>query len=391
VVVLRTDPAATPQAAADLAACHAAIVRELRAVNGLIVVAPELVAPFLATDLRDQEIARRLGAGSVLVVTGMNRCRAQQLDVRTGAPRAGLMYGGPPDRAETWNQFSTALAGAVADATLKDAATLIAEARAAVLNPALDDRERTTALFKLRQQLGPQRALEADIVAAAVQIGSTSREPGTRRAAWVLLRGTVDPAVVQPLLAALARDPVPDVRSAAALTLHGFVDDPVVSDALARAAAEDPDAEPRVPCCILTVRESARRALLSEDELRASIAAAARDETLSPQKRLGGLNSSVDGRALGFPLDDETARAVLDIGRRADDPVLRAQAWGTLSRASLTAEATRTLLDDLSGHPDAEVRAAAARALRRYPDDPADRAALERDEVARRAAQQLGR
>jgi HEAT repeat protein len=146
---------------------------------------------------------------------------------------------------------------------------------------------------------------------------------------------------------------------------------------LARAAAEDPDAEPRVPCCIPTVREAARRALLSEEELRASIVAAARDETLSPEARLRGLNSSVDGRGLGFPLDDETAQAVLDIGRLADDPFVRAQAWYTLSRASPSPEASRTLLDDLTRHSEDKVRAAAASGLRRYADDPAVRAALE--------------
>jgi hypothetical protein len=82
--------------------------REVSGVDGLNVIAGQRVAPYAGSDLRPEEIARQLGAGSVLVLSiadqamldqsvtvraGMGltsrigSCRALQLDAQTGAER----------------------------------------------------------------------------------------------------------------------------------------------------------------------------------------------------------------------------------------------------------------------------------------------------------------
>lgn len=101
------------------------------------------------------------------------------------------------------------------------------------------------------------------------------------------------------------------------------------------------------------------------------------DEMLPSEDRLRPVYQSVDGRAFPLELDDETARAVFDIGRGTEDAIIRSRAWDSLS-GFRNGDFTPTLLVDLAGHTAENVRASAASALRPYVDDPAVRAALER-------------
>jgi HEAT repeat protein len=221
----------------------------------------------------------------------------------------------------------------------------------------------------------PAGPFDAGIVAAAVQIGSSSRDAETREYAWFTLRGVDDAYVVQPLLHSLANDPAENVRRAAALALGYLVDEPGVRDGLTRAAAYDPSPEVAAVCCLPTVREAARYALLTDEERRALALQTVLDEGLPAEQRLRPYRSSIDGRHV--PLTDDAAQAVFDLGAGAADAVTRASAWHLLAAVRNPAFKP-TLLEDLASHASANVRVGAAFALGHYREDPAVRAALER-------------
>jgi len=262
---------------------------------------------------------------------------------------------------------------------LNDPASRRAQAQANVLNTSLGDRERLSALYALRRT-GPgsmfaDPSYDESVVAAVIQIGMTSRDADARANAWTSLHFVEDSAVLQPLLYALANDSNERVRAAAARALSTHVDEPGVGDALRRAAAEDPNDQPTVACCIPTVRESARLALRGGMTPHDAVRSAVLDESLSPHERL--LLTSPQN--LGMRLDQfdaDVARAVFALGVAADDPGLRARAWGLLE-AVREPEFKAPLLEDLARHPAENVRTAAARGLIQLRDEPDVRAALE--------------
>jgi HEAT repeat protein len=442
IVLALPRPTADAQAIAFFDECHAAVVREVSTVDGLNVIAGQRVAPYAGSDLRPEEIARQLGAGSVLILSTADQamldqvvtvragmgltsrlgsCLALQLDAQTGAERMSTGRIAPEWDADTARSIAVELTDRVREVLFEDPATRIAAARATVLDATIGDLERVNALSGLRQ--GPQfseplspsgpdgaamrspipliglrasaepiaGAYDEAVVAATIQIGLTSSSARARQAAWNNLRGVREAQVGQALTTSLANDADENVRRAAALALGYLVDEPGVRAALTRAAAQDPSEQAPVPCCIPSVRDAARRALLSDAELHESALRTVLDATLPSEERLRPLYQSVDGRGFPVQLDGEAARAVFDIGRGTDDALLRARAWDALGDFG-NPDFTATLLDDLAGHPAENVRASAASALRPYVDDPTVRAALEQAQAdavvsVRRAAQ----
>ncbi len=383
VVVAEPDPAADPQATAEFARCHEQVLEQLRAVQGLNVIAGARVSVFDRFSLLPEEIARELGAGTALVLKIMGHqpsCSATWFDTQTGAEQEPGVRAFDGDRqTDGWKSFAAKVAELTRDATLKDTSTLIADAQATVLNTALSDADRASALFNLRQP--PTWGLEGyddAVVAAAAQIAMTSRDAQARERAWVGLRGVADPYLTQPLIHSLANDADEDVRRAAAFALAYLVGEPGVRDALARAAAADPSQHRADSCCTPTVREAAERSLLSEQELVDLTLETLMNDSLTDQDRLRPIIESVDGRGVPVSLSDEAARAVFDIGRLSEDSGVRARAWWSLGRAGPRPEFGQALLADLTNHPEENVRGAAAARLVYYTDDPVVRTGLER-------------
>jgi HEAT repeat protein len=378
VVLAVPDPTVDARVAAEFSKCHGEVVRALRAVDGLNVIADERIAAFAAAGFAEEEIARELGAGSVMVLKTMNRaasCSATQRDAQTGEQIgiSGMAFVGPRWTDEGWRSFATQVAETVENETLKDRSTVIAEAQATALNTALDDRVRLNAMIELFHATEPPKGpFDAGVVAAAVQIGSSARDAGTREYAWYVLRGIDDAYVIQPLLYALANDSAENVRRAAALTLGYFVDAPGVREGLARAATDDPSPEVAASCCTPTARQAARYALLSDAERRAFALQTLMNDSLPAEERLRPFNSSIDGRDVA--LDEAAARAVFALG--VADPSARSSAWHLLAQVR-NPDFKPTLLEDLAGHPAENVRSGAAWALAPYRDDAVVRAALE--------------
>jgi hypothetical protein len=381
VVIAVPDPAGDSEMAAALATCHEVVLEHLRAVDGLNIIAEERLAPFAGSALSETEMARALGAGSVLTLRSAERepsCSARLVGVEDVLPATGLLVFLHPEWThERWQSFAAGLAGRVREVLLSDPATLRGQAQADILNTALSDAQRVSALERLRVA-GPfaPQDFDASVIAAAIQIGMTSRDAEARAVVWTYLRGVKDPAVLQPLLYALANDPVARVRATAAQALGGFLAAPGVRDALLRAAAEDADDQPTVVCCIPTVRESARIALRGDLTPHDAVRSAALDESLAPRERL--LFLSPQGLIMRLDaFDADVARAVFALGSAADDPGLRARAWGLLADVR-EPDFKAPLIVDLAQHPAENVRTAAARGLRQLRDDPEVRAALER-------------
>jgi hypothetical protein len=81
-------------------------------------------------------------------------------------------------------------------------------------------------------------ARTGEVVAAMVDLARTADDAGVRADVWRQLDEVADPAMLDPLLAALANDPDSEVREEAAETLAPFLPNPIVEAAL-RAAFEN--------------------------------------------------------------------------------------------------------------------------------------------------------
>lgn len=388
VVLPSPNPNPDPRFAAILQQFCEEIVSQLGYIDGLTVVSPERVQPFIGSRLPEEEIARQLGAGTVLVVrlwTEMHPVMVGALlvDGATGASHGdSIGYLREPISPAEMRDHVQFIVEFIRKSMAKpeiDRETYIADTRATILNTALSDSERAEALQQLAHS--PSQAHDDAIVAAAIEIAAGN--PGLRAYIWGAMRGVGHPYLVEPLLQSLAYDRNPYVRRVAAGTLGDFRDQPRVQTALKQAQASDKSE---------AVREAAKLALLSDQDRDELALATLLDETVPADERLKAVDV-LDGQTFRqVPLTAEASRAVFDIGRNSNDAEIRSEAWSTLAAQDIHDPAfTETLLHDLGNHSSVIVREQAARALGPYLDDPAVRAALEQVQndpsaVVRRAA-----
>src|SRR6185503_889046 len=151
VVLAMPSPAISQEAAGYFAQCHEDVLRELRTINGLNVIAGAQVSPYGDSRRPPEEIGRELGAGSVLVLSTtsatrlaqMERggsCHADLIDAQTSAVRTGAGSNSSDWTADKSREFAWDVARVVRDDILEDRSALIARAQARVLDPAFGDR-----------------------------------------------------------------------------------------------------------------------------------------------------------------------------------------------------------------------------------------------------------
>ena len=185
VIVPVPNPDLVPGRVAQFARFHEEILRRLQAVPGLNVARPELVDPFLGSGIPEEQVARDLGAGHLVVLSTMSEPSAwltvTAVDMATGAATGSTALQPPFD--SRWPAELASDAASVAD-FIKEGLTrytpaqrqaAIADARAVVLNAALPAAERVEALGKLPQT--PEARTDA-VVAAAVELAALA--PGLR-------------------------------------------------------------------------------------------------------------------------------------------------------------------------------------------------------------------
>jgi hypothetical protein len=391
LVLKRPEAAADARIVALADQCHDAVVRELRSFRGVDVVvdagAPRRQSgrPFTLPE-SDRGIAREHGAGRVVSISTVGGCQVLLHDVASGAMLSGVSANGLEEGRVTVDVLAPSIARDLLDKVLLSAASELAQARAIVLDTSRSDGERIAALQapRRRSDADAQAAafFDAQVIAAAIQLGTKSSDAGMRTSAWSMLRNVDDPSLVKPLLQVLAKDPDAQVRYQAAINLNLFLDAPGVREALRKAAAEDPSSEPQATCCVLTVREAVQRSLVADKDYGKWVLDSLLDESLPVRSRLISLqDSSPDGRFRMFSildLGDEAARIVFDIGQRQRDAGLRTMAWTALNHARPDDAFAPVLVEDMASHADEYVRAAAATALAGYADRPEVRAAFER-------------
>lgn len=234
------------------------------------------------------------------------------------------------------------------------------------------------------KELGPALRDPA-VIRAAIQLASTTPDPAARAQVWYTLRGSRDPELVRPLVAALRTDGDDDARLQALATLEAdFATDPQVRVALETAATRDSNP---------MVRALAGRALGAESGWTEYVLASLKDTARSPVDRIEALfyayglptsrpygSFAADGRILRA-LDDSAMQALAEVlPRAAADSQHYARASHTLvsELAYLKHPAiTDMLIDGLSASSPWLDRGFAFRSLQST-GDPRARAALEK-------------
>jgi HEAT repeat protein len=377
VIALVLHPELEPRRAALLAQFRDEILRLLRVVPGLNVVQAEVVESFLQSGIPEEQIARNLGAGHLVLLSTTSGPSASltgtAVDMLRGAVTGNMGGSGPFDA--KWPARLESDAAAFADFIKEGLTSLtpaqrqaaVTDARAIVLNAALPVRERVTALGELPRT---PDALTNAVVAAAVELAAMA--PEWRGSVWRSMYGVDNPYLIEPLIDSLTYDSADHIRRQAAASLHTFVAEPRAMAALVQALASDPSE---------IVRQAAQRALLTDEEVDQQALQKLLDETLPDRERLMAMSLLEGHNARSVQLTKEAARAVFDIGVNATDPGIRGSAWSKLGRSNVDEPSfTSVLLDDLANYPNDEVRTMAANALAQYIDDPAVRAALSQAE-----------
>ena len=222
---------------------------QLAAVEGLYVLGRESVAGFSDTGLSPVEIARQLGAatvvsGEISIENNMYYGHLQIRDARGGdgggGTSAGLDFLNPEhthvtitarDGTETklWPDDIRALVVGNAVEQVResvfpqprvDREQQRAESRDAFLDAARPDRDRLDALAALHREA---TSLDRDVIIVAVHMAETSDNPAVRRNIWSHMGRVPDAYVVAPLLYALQNDSDEEVRQQAAESLSAFV------------------------------------------------------------------------------------------------------------------------------------------------------------------------
>src|SRR5690606_15769392 len=202
LVLLRPEPGADAQALAGVSQCHDAVVNRLRAIPQFEVIA-DGVAEAGTVDREyfispaDSRAARAEGAGHVLVFSTVHGCDLLVVDTESGLPASGA--GGQLLAQDGYIPSATGRVQQIREQLLLDPETLWAEARAELLDKSLPDRRRAAVLRRLGEYRGGNaahlrnRAVDEQVIAAAVRLAADSSEPDVRSSIWAALRSIDDP------------------------------------------------------------------------------------------------------------------------------------------------------------------------------------------------------
>jgi len=246
------------------------------------------------------------------------------------------------------------------------------------LDTTLTLRERMDAFGKLTRQRGTGRyrgkevePLDGEIIAAIMDLATTTDNGSVRATLWGAMAGAGDPGLVAPLLQTLASDPDKDVRWQVARVLHqDFLEEPGVREALSYAMTSDPSA---------TVREEISFSMLDAAGQTESLKATVLNSSLSAWDRTTAF-SQLLGDDWNTPndIDPEIVDAMVDVTHNTPTPRARVFALSSLVRSRSDDPRFLDLyLTALERDSDETVRQTAVTGLAQFIDDPAIREALE--------------
>jgi hypothetical protein len=294
---------------------HAALLDDLRAVPGLVLVTHETAgfAPDTPTDFRLTLTGSDLPIDRFLVkLDAESVARRLTLPIRLSGDIAPECAGtGAPDCADP-----VTVAGSVLQLLRKNFFPANSVARqellARVLDPSLSATDRLNALMDMSlQSLQDGDRVDREestrqaqqIVRSLADLGATASDPGDRAQVWRAVRYRPNTGLIPPLVDALRRDRDEKVRVEAATTLAtDYAAEPQAHAALEAAAQEDP-----VPI----VRALARRGVLGEAAWTEYVVSSLKDTSLTASARMEALLLTMNQRGkvhdLGRLLTDNDA------------------------------------------------------------------------------------
>ena len=379
VIYPAPDEELSPRGAELFALFHQELMRQLHEVPGLNVIPSDVVKPYLKSGMPEEEVARGLGAAHLFVLaTSQRQDSRESLNITTVNVATGIVDGNMFFSSLLRNKWPENLEADVdyvvefieeerTASSPTEISAAFEDARATVLNASLRPAERVGALGRL-----PHTAEARDdaIVIAAVELAAIA--PEQRGMIWRAMHGVEDPYLVEPMLHSLTYDVSEYSRRLAAASLGTFVSSPNVRAALVKTQSTDPSE---------IVRESARAALLTDEDRNMRAIQILADKSLPALERISALTVREGRNHRAVPLTDEAARVLFAIGETSSDPEVRSRAWSRLGRDdNKVSDFKRVFLDDLANHPSDLVRKMAAFALRPYTNDLDVRTALARAE-----------
>ncbi len=392
VVVLPTAALSEDPAYSTVAdTVFAEIRRRIGTVDGVHMVAPELVEPYRDSALSQVAIARQLGSATVVesrVSPSANGFSIflwshNAVDGKLNFSTASMFYGEineglDVERLRDW--VSSAVESIEHDLhpeRAPDRETQKDNARSVFLDTNRSERERMEALNELRparigayppKYINDGEALSGDIAAAAAELAMQSEDPQIRASIWRTVSGVKDASLVQPLLLSLSDDPEPQVRVQAAEALAGHIHEPGVREALETAGYYDDDSSVRQAAYYATLSQEVLFQEYTQDVIDASLPEVTRRQALF---RLWQINQ--DGR---FALEADMTAAIAHFLSSSADARTRHTGWYSLSRVAGT-DAVEYLLVALTEETNLAVRANIISALSDFLDEPGVRDAIE--------------
>ena len=389
IVVLPVEVRSTNPTYPQLAeAVYNEFLDQLREIDGVHVIDPALVKPYSTSSLEPEDIARQLGAATVLTrrlaphPSPAYQVRYAFVDVRSGKHHVS----GSMRSVEEWEpddsldkRVREAIAGTMESVeqgifpdrrNADDYERTRAEAKARFLNASLSVKDRLAALNALRpasmmsyprQYADGGASLTGEVSIAVAQLATQSNDPAVRAMLWQTMVGVGDPNLVDPLLHALTNDVDAWVRTRAATALAIHKDAPGVRELLGNAMEHDSDRR---------VRTAAQLAMATRDERRAVLRLMFMDATLPESERRTALyNLRTLDHNDPVLVDTEFAIAMVELAKTSTSPRTRRLMWFSLGRMG-GAAAVEPLIDALSSEPDETMREVLVDALSKLIDEP---------------------
>lgn len=294
------------------------LLRELRAIPGLVLVDPEKTsgeatpAEFRITLTGRDGRNARIGAGRA---TWQVKLRSEQRKGGGYAPTtiASIESGGTSDATScpaTGGHVEVCLPAGVAASHVASLRSMVLPRNAALesqlqaqsLDPALSAEARTRALLDVmnrKQKAG--ETMDAEVIGSALALAASSPLPSQRDLVWRYLRGQKNPALIPPLIRAARGEADDKTRFTAVVTLAtDFSGDAAARNALASVAAEDPKP---------LARKVAERAVAGDAPWREYVVAGVKDANQPPLQRVEPLVWMVETRR-GDPAVQATLTSV---------------------------------------------------------------------------------
>ena len=365
----------------------------LRKIDGVHVIDPALIEPYSTSSLAPEDIARQLGAATVLESSVAADPPAYQVryafvDIQSGKHHeSGFMRS-----TEEWvpsGSLDERIREGIAESMVSVERSIFpdrrnefaygaarAEAKARFLDVGLSVKDRLAALHALRpgvrvgyprQYVDGGASLTGEIAIAAAQLAIESDDPNVRITIWQIMVGVNDPNLVDALLHSLGNDVDARIRATAAAALAVHKDTPRVREELDNAIEHDPDRR---------VRMAAQLAIASREEQRAILRLAVMDTELPGSERRAALSSLwVINHNEPVPVDTELAASMLALAKSSTDRRTRRLVWSSLGQMG-GAAAVDPLIEALASEPDENMREVLVGAMSKLIDEPGIRDVL---------------